>query len=442
MPDLTLDWLWLSFQIILLSMIIGREFLRPRNRNLYALLIASVILVLVHGQAWWLFNKFETHQTLIIRHLTQYISLAGARLANIYVGLFTFYLWGTYILVSRRKPPPIATRSPMLTQLVANNVSYLLAYSWTLTAGLLLLSLLGGPSKAFTEPGQAVAGQTVLLVALSLGKLPFMRKIATQAKINFLDMALLAITIGLTLINSRFLTAFIVLQIAILLNYCWREVSRILLFGVATAMIFIFIVYGIYRDTVLNMSDLVTFVTSTQGLSSLGDWFWGTNVEGFVGLAGILSYEMQQQGISHDAGLSTLTLFTQLIPNGLRNDPTLIIAPIAQTLGSLYPYSGSVVPPGLEQIYAHYGLFGIIGLGILLGYLMHWLHFQMLNPKADRLMIALTSVQSLNFIRGTLRNVFFFGLADMSMLWFYRVMMSINPRQREKLEQPLQQKLT
>ena len=431
--DLTLDWWWLYLQIALLSAIIVREVIRPRNRNLYAILITTTMLVLVQGQAWWVLARFEQGNTAI-RHLNQDISLDGARLANLYLGLAVLcYCIALALPAANRGVTRVSTR--VRSMLPETRLSYTMATIWTIVAGALLIQGMGGLRTAVTSPGAAIAGLTALLVATGLGKLPLLRRIATGGKPEIADVAIFGVAMLLTLINSRFLAAFALLQLALLLNYCWREAPRRSLLGLALGLVFIFIVYGLYRESAwryggVDLQKLSQLLVAPPENDTVLDWFYRANVEGFAGLAGLLTYESVNGPIAHDFGLSNLSIITQLLPNALRNDPSLPFRDVARFLESLYPSSGSVVSPGPETAYAHFGLPGILGLGALLGYLAGWLHAQMLNPRADRLKIALISVQSLNLVRSSFRNVIFFALADLAMLWIYRVMLTVGKRVR------------
>jgi hypothetical protein len=428
MNKLALDWLWLYLQIIVLVAVIARELIRPHKRNLYAILIPGVMLVLVQGQAWWMLSKFTHSDMANMRHLRQTISLDGARLANFYVGLSVICFVVTYAFFAPRgrsaaAPAPVKTRyyNPRLA-------SNLLAAVWVLVSGAILLHLAGGLNALMTRPGQAMAGGvTMFLMMTMLGKLPLFHKVAFLRRINLFDLALFTLVLFLFLVNSRFLAAFILLQLAVLLNYCWREVSRRGLLGLVLVMFLIFIVFGLYRDytAYFNGVKWVTlqkfFMTHMRGNDSL-EWFYRVNVEGFAGLAGILTFAADNGGIAHDFGLSNLGVITKFIPYAIRNDPAMPFMDIANALESLYPYHGSLIPSGMESAYAHFGLPGILGFGALLGYLTRWLHAKMSNPMADRVLIALLSICALHLIRGLFGGTFLLGSVEVIMLWVYRSM--------------------
>ena len=448
MSDFILDWICLFIQILMLLVIVVRELIQSRNRNLYAIFISVTILVLVQGQSWWLLSQFEKGSSNIV-HLYQFVSLESTRLANLYTGLFTVTLAITYTCytwISRSKSKKSLLLKPdiVVLKIEHNNstLSDIVILTWVVLFGIILVVLLGGLQEAIDSPGNSVGGQTVLLIAVSLGKIPLLKKLALKQRPKILDILIFGFTFLLTLINSRFLATFMLVQVMLIFNYCWKQIPRRWIISSSFIFIFIFIIYGLYRDNSVTNYGLDLF-ERLKGVSnrfdvgeSAVDWFYRTNVEGFVGLAGILTYENQVGGINHDFGLSNLTIFVQLIPNAIRNDQYLV-APLANFLRSLYPYpegKGSVVSPGLETAYAHFGLFGIIFLGFSLGYLAYFLHRMMLEQKQDRLLLGLLSIHSVNIVRTMFSYVLFFGLADWIILLVYRIILNFGKKQDKRAD--------
>lgn len=440
MSELFLDWIWLYIQFALLGIIIVREILRSRKRNLYAILIPATMLFLVQGQAWWILDKFESRNSNTFRHLYQYIDLDSTRLANLYAGLCVISLVTTYSWMKRRKRKKtlLAKSSPVKPRVQdsLNFTSYILIAAWVILFSGMLILLLGGLQAAINKPGQIVGGQTFLLITVSVGKIPLLHKIRFQQRVNKLDLLLFAVTFLVTLFNSRFLATFMLGQIVLLFNYCNKQISRRWMLGGVFVLILIFVVFGFYRDNAslsvgLSFSErLELLLDRFNDDESPLDWIYRTNLECFVGLAGILTYENAQGGIVHDFGFSNLLLFMLLLPNAIRNDSDLV-GPLFDFIKSLYPYKGSVVKPGLEAIYVHFGLPGILLLGVLLGYLMNSLHKKMLDLNEDRLRVALVSVQSVNILRTTFSKVLFFGLGDLTALFVYRVICSFGKKEEK-----------
>src|SRR5207247_1377864 len=106
----------------------------------------------------------------------------------------------------------------------------------------------------------------------------------------------------------------------ILLNYCWREISRRTMLALIGALFLIFIVFGLYREFNNRLAaqggfnpDALQAVLGNQLVPGIADWFYGLNVEGFGGLAGILTQEDYDGGLDHDYGLSTLRVVLQFV---------------------------------------------------------------------------------------------------------------------------------
>jgi hypothetical protein len=420
-----IDWSILVTQTAFLLIFIAVEFFRKHNRNLYVIYIFGTTLVLVQGQAFWVFDYFSSG-FFEIRHLLQVISIQGVKLANLYTFLFTLSLIISYSICysNTKKIADQADNTKYFrSKIYETPIFYGLVLAWVLISAWLLINLLGGIQTIIYNPGALVPGQTVLLIALSLGKLPLLRKLVLGFRVNLIEIMLFLIAFLLILFNSRFYAAFIVIQIFFIVNYCQKELSRSVLLIPAIILIFIFFVYGLYREY-QNYYDDITFENMTTFISNIpfggvSNWFYGGNVEGFVGFAGILTYEHNQGGIQHDFGISNLSLFTQLLPNAIRNSETF--KPLTDFLESFYPYPlQSIVAPGLENAYAHFGLFGVIGLGILLGFLAQWLHIKMTSRNVDRLGVGVLSVHSVLLVRGTFRAVLFFMLAEFVILGVYR----------------------
>jgi len=422
-----LSSVYLYIQIVVLVAIAISALRKKKERNLLTLVTIGTILVLVHGQAIWFMQKFEVDEIFSIVHLFQKISFSAISSSIQLLILFTF----SFVLGSFSFFFDDFSSFPHNPRKEISPFSYFLICSWVSINCSFLVYLLGGIFMALAQPGQSIGGQTMLLIAISLGKFPLFYKLSQRQAVKSIDILLFAITFLLTLFNSRFLASFILIQLLLIYNYAVREVPRKIMAYAAFALVFIFIGYGLYRDNAALNPDLTASERIFAAIERMTsdenpiNWFYRTNVEGFAGLAGLLTHIEENGPITHDLGLSNLTLFTQLIPNGLRNNPNLPFGTLASYFSSFYPYTGSVVPSGLENAYAHFGIFGILGLGILLGYLTRYLHWQLRLPTSNRLLWALLSVQVFNLIRGTFRNALFFGLADFVMCNLFMFILSL-----------------
>ena len=431
--DLTIDFGCLYFQIAILMVIIVREIARPSQRNIFAILISGGFLILVSGQALWMFSKFSDNGTDEILHLLQPISLRGAQLANYFASIAVICYGIIYRVRDKRRVVDYANLAVRYHRLQPSYLSYLFLYGWVIAMAIGVIVLAGGVIETIVAPGLNFSyGVTMFLIFISIGKFPLLQKLASNKEILLFDVWLFLVALLITLFNSRILVGMMLLQLVVIFNYCHREISRRALLMIPTILFLVFIVFGLYREyaslsvDAIDPEALLYFTIDYADVSTLLDWFYGANVEGFAGLAGIVTYDASVGGIVHDLGLSNLSFLTQFIPGVWRNDPTLPFKTISDALASMYPYEGSIVRPGLEIAYANYGVLGIIAFGSLLGYLTQFLHSAMTQANCDRLRMGVISVQSLRAIRGTFAHVIYFGLSDLIMLSLYRFLLKIS----------------
>jgi hypothetical protein len=426
------DFVWLYFHVAALILVIAREYARPQQRNLFAILISGAFLILVSGQGWWMLSRFEESGDNGVVHLYQYISLSAVRVANLYVGLAVLFFCVVYFLKDKKRRriqvPPSYKGSPCSI----SYKSYIFLYAWVFFVAINLSMSAGGLVASFTAPGLNFSyGVTMLLILLSFGKFPLFYKIVSKSKIHSADVVLFVIVIFFTLFNARLNVALILLQLVILHNYCRQEISRKILILIPGLAVIIFIVFGLYREYAsrflgegISQDLLFDFLSNYKDISIVLDWFYGMNVEGFAGLAGVLTYDATVGGIVHDFGLSNIIFLTHFIPGSLRNDPSLPFSQFSEFLRSIYPYpDGSVVSPGIEISFSNFGVMGVILFGGLLGYISQFSH-EVMSKSNSKVNIGIFSVQSLHLIRGTISNALFFGFSDLIMNYFYKIVLS------------------
>ena len=430
------DFIWIYLHISILLFVIVREYSRSYQRNLFAILISGTFLVLVSGQAWWMLSRFEENGENGMMHLYQYISLPAARLANFYVGLaVTFFAVFYFIKGKRRKkirfPVQYVNRSRPISQR-----AYIFLFVWVIVVSINLTMSAGGLIASLSAPGLNYAyGVTMHLILLSVGKLPLFYKIVYRGEIRKPDVILFLIVIFFTLLNARLNVGLILLQLVILVSYCRQEIPRKVLLLVPAFAVVIFIVFGLYREFasrqsgVIAQDELIAFVINFADFTMVLNWFYAMNVEGFAGLAGVLTYDHAIGGISFDFGASNISFVTQFIPGALRTDPSLPLSQFSEFLRSVYPYQeGSIIRPGIEIAYSNFWVVGIILFGALLGYSAQFFHVAMLRTNSATLVIGLISVQSLHLIRGPISNALFFGISDLIMLLFFKIVLAMFKR--------------
>lgn len=428
---MALDFFWLYLHISILLFVIVREYSRPSQRNLFAILISGTFLVLVSGQAWWMLSRFEESGENGMMHLYQYISLPAARMANFYVGLAVIF-FAIFYFIKRNRRYKTGVQTDCVSGRPINQRAYLFLFAWVVVISINLTMSAGGLIASLSAPGLNYAyGVTMYLILLSAGKLPLLYKIASRGEILKSDILLFLIVVFFTLLNARLNAGLILLQLVIIVNYCRHEISRKVLLLVPTFAVIIFIVFGLYREFasrqsgVIAQDELIAFVIDYADFTMVFDWFYAMNVEGFAGLAGVLTYDKAIGGISFDFGLSNISFITQFIPGALRTDPSLPLSQLSEYLRSIYPYQeGSIIRPGIEIAYSNFWVIGIVLFGALLGYFAQFFHAAMLRINSSTLAIGLISVQSFHSIRGPISNALFFGMSDLIMLLLFKIVLS------------------
>jgi hypothetical protein len=398
-----------------------RELLKPAKKNLVLVLVFAASLGVVQMQAVWLFQKFETTSGRIT-HIIQSLSLPAAKTANLLTTLFVIILCSV-VYGFERNPPrwrPISDRPGAMETFR----SYAVTTCWVLFFGAALIAILGGIQKAIEDPGQFVPGQAFLLILVSIGKVPLVRKIGLRRAVQPIDIVLYTIMFVVTLFNSRFLGAFALLQLAVIYHYRRKEASLGVIVGIGAALVGIFVFFGLYRDyavvkyTTGGATSLEYVERSVTNGDAL-DWLYSKDVEGFVGLVGILTYESDQGKLDHDYGMSNLQLFTQLVPANLRTDANLPFKSLSDTFEKSYPYRGTIVPSGLEASYAHFGIFGPLLLAVGLGYLIMLMHRLLLETQEASVPASLVSVHLMSLVREMLWTTSFFILGDLFAVFCY-----------------------
>ena len=425
--DLSADWLKLYIQCGVLGTLLLREVLRPRRRNLFAIFVIATLLTLVQGQAWWVFTQFDRTGYDHIQVAYNAFGIESAKRANSCLMLATLCFAGCLLLADCIRWKKVREVSWLKIRSQYSSVTYFLVGLWMTLATVSLITRVGGIEVALTKPGQMVGGQTFWLLAVGLGKWPLIEKLLSRSRISSLDLLFYGWALLVTLFNSRFLTAFAVLQLIVAINYCRKEVSRMSIMALAVPALAIFILFGIYRHIAHRLDvDASDSVASEVAASSKNfavvDWFYGLNVEAFTGVAGVIDYEQKQGGLAHDYGLSELAILTNYIPNHIRTNPDLVFYDWSQLLTNAYPYSASVVPSGFELSYGHFGLAGMMLYAAVLAAATKAMHLCSLARGGVQVVGILIGIQLLNGVRASLFGaMMFFGLADLVTFTIYRL---------------------
>jgi hypothetical protein len=401
-------------QFLVLGTLLGRDlFLKKTEGNLVSILFYAFLLFTVSGQNLYVLSVVESGE--IPLHLFGHtISEQGFKTATLLVTLSVMIMAfiSEYSEVQRPQQN-INSRRKYKVEKPLNPVYYTIVYTITLTAIAWLIAVLGGIQALLFSPGQMVGGQVLPLILMQIAKFPITYKIINRLKIDRLDVWIFIPYIIVTMLNSRRQSIVPLLQLIIAYHYYCNRIKISRLVFAAVPVFLIVFVYGFYRDfnnfyTEYTWSNFVEFYDKNSFFES----FYRLQVEGFSGLAGIVSYDLTN-GISYDFGLSNLKVIVQLLPYEIRNSA---FKDLAETVYNVYPYQGSVVPTGYEAAFANFGVLGIFGLSILCGTLVNRMHLYLMRgtkmSDAKSMIVIFSSVNLNLFLGGALWNFLYWFLAD------------------------------
>src|SRR5476651_525849 len=172
-----IDWTLLFVQISLLIFIIVSEILRKKQRNLFAIFVSATLLILVQGQAWWVFKQFESLKVTRLDFVINTFTLANARTANYYYTICIVCFAFTVILFRKLRWSKSKRQVSEVPKNHSTAAGYLFVGIWTLMMSAALVAQVGGLDSAITKPGQNVGGQTVFLLGIGIAKWPLILKI-------------------------------------------------------------------------------------------------------------------------------------------------------------------------------------------------------------------------------------------------------------------------
>jgi hypothetical protein len=401
-------------QFLVLGTLLGRDlFLKKNEGNLVSILFYSFLLFTVSGQNLYVLSVVEAGE--IPLHLFGHtISEQGFKTATLLVTLSVMVMSFISEYSEIQRPQQhVNSRRKYKAEKPLNPAYYTIVYAITFTAIAWLTAVLGGIQALLFSPGQMVGGQVLPLILMQIAKFPITYKIINKLKIDRLDVWIFIPYIIVTMLNSRRQSIVPLLQLIIAYHYYCNRIKISRLIFAVIPVFFIVFVYGFYRDfnnfyTEYTWSNFVEFYDKNSFFES----FYRLQVEGFSGLAGIVSYDLTN-GISYDFGLSNLKVIVQLLPYEIRNSA---FKDLAETVYNVYPYQGSVVPTGYEAAFANFGVLGIFGLSILCGTLVNRLHLYLMRgtkmSDAKSMIIIFSSVNLNLFLGGALWNFLYWFLAD------------------------------
>ncbi len=399
--------------IILGGLLLQNIVLKQDKGNLISILFYAFLLFTVSGQNLYILSVVESGE-IPLNLFGHTISEQGFKLATLLVTLSIIIMAFVSEYSEIKQPPnhPVSRRKYKVEKPL-NRIYYFVVYIITFTAIMWLIAVLGGIQALLFSPGQMVGGQVLPLILMQIAKFPITYKIINKIKINYLDIWIFFPYVVVTMLNSRRQSIVPLLQLIIAYHYFGKRIKFARLILAAIPVFLIVFVYGFYRDfnnfyTEYTWSNFVEFYEK----NSFFEDFYRLQVEGFSGLAGIISYDFTSH-INYDFGLSNLKVIVQLLPYEIRNSA---FKDLAETVYNVYPYQGSVVPSGYEAAFANFGILGIFGLSLLCGFLINRMHLYLMKgtkmSDTKSMIIVFSSVNLNLFIGGALWNFVYWFLAD------------------------------
>jgi hypothetical protein len=380
-------------------------------------------LVLIEGQALYVLSDLIENSEPVY-YANNVITYKSFTLANLVLTISVFIFFLIYYATPRRKG---FENFKKLSKLQETFFSYTVVAAIVLIACGLLIRLLGGIKSFYYSLGRMVGGQVMFMILISIGKLPLFNKIVLNRKPSYIDWSLFLISTLMIMLNSRGMALLIILQYFVLGYYSGINNQNIFKTILKAGIIsfFIIIVYGGVRDYVTPVQTFeglmeYYFRNDSMKIFEMKDLFFRFMIGTFTGLAGILNTYITS-GINYDFGIMNLHLLTHLVPYKIRMS---VLYDIEKWLAE-FSVSGSVVPGGYESSFIHLGFVGIFIFSIAIGVLPKLLHNQLLSIKSDRLKYGILAVYILVMLMVALWNVLFWILAELSILFLYRLILSV-----------------
>jgi hypothetical protein len=389
-----------------------------RRKAMLMLFFQLAFSALVTSQALW-FSLTAVKDV----GATQYVGYGAFTLQDALVTMLMFLcfqvaLYATTLFISRRlRSEPASTTlkqdeprtvsvSRVRETIIFSSVALVVASAMILNAG--------GIGNFVFSPGDMIPGQTFLLLALGVLKWNVLNRLSYRMPVSAMSLAYFGIYLFFCLFTSRFLAVFSMLQLVMYLHYYKRPISFSRLFVAMIPIVAVVFIYGIYRDISRNevvrdapLEDWVAAVLVF--MPNFFDWFFSNNTEIFSGVADAV--RQLREGAEIDLLVPEFRAVFLLLPNFIRTDGDLFFASLVEGLTASGVKSNSVIASGFERFVLGLGIPGFALYGIVLLFFLYAAELTLRSQR--RSFLAVTSVQALNGMRGSLAGVLlFFGVAD------------------------------
>lgn len=373
-------------QIWILIILLVRTY---HNKNIIGYFYLIVYFLLIVIQEIWMYDFFDNGTNSKIELVYHELLYTSYIKSVVYV---TFSLLIIFIIDSLFKKK---LKISNLKTINSNNIN---VYIFFLIIFIIITINYGGIYGMILMPGQNLdPGLTMFLMLLGIGRFPLYEALLNKRKTNFYKSLAFFLVFLIYILNSRFLAVFIILElITVLLKM--RLLSLYRFFYLNFLILSIVILFGLYRNFTSDTNSeeyILTYIYEYFFSGELLNWLYYSNIEAFIGLAGIVSYD-DIYGINFDYGLSHLSYIFKLVPYFIRD----LFSDEVKYLDNLYPYNRSIISSGLENAYAAFGLFGIVLFSIFISFLYNYSNSKINSNSNFLILYIVLPISMLHLLRG------------------------------------------
>lgn len=340
------------------------------------------------------------------------ITYESAEKASFYILLFLVVFLGL---------KQLRTWNPIPIQFSIKPYSWIISFL-TFIFIFLLLQKTGGISNSIENPGQNNGGQTILILGVAAGRIPFLYQFILK-KIRIFDSLLYILILLVILFNSRFIAITLLVELTILYSLFYKKIQLQNIIYLGVISIFIIFGYGLYRDFSYRF-EAKTFATFINYLKEVDfnialEWFYYYNIEGFSGFSNVI--RVINQGASLDYGISQLNAIFSILPNSLKTSDSLIFKELIFIINDSFPSKGSVVPSPMEIFYGNFGFLGVILYALVFSATINYIQKKIYSEKSMYIVfwVCLLSFCLSGFRGNIIGILIFFGIISFGFFWIY-----------------------
>ncbi|MFT4172266.1 MAG: hypothetical protein QM639_06880 [Rhodocyclaceae bacterium] len=347
-------------------MCVAGAYVAYRKSLVFYSLFCLIFIVLVVFQSVQIALDFEVSN--YPSYLEHEISVAGYSEALVYVALTSTFFFLISLLNKTVRFECVRRRRVF----APGSSLYVFLYAYSGLLSIILVFFVVGLDVYLqsSRPG-FVSGSTIFLVGLSPGIFPVLFKSMYGDRVSIYDLGLFLLVLVVTFTFSRIhAIAYILILAFTRATHHYRGLSpaqkglpgigRYLIGCVMLAMVAL--IFGAIRDalnyTDADVSRIADFVLENKELSLLSvERNYRVGVEAMSSLAGAMSTgQGDPWGSPWIAFSIVIRGFLQVLPGGIKP----LIEFFTDDVETLYWYTASVLPPGIESAYVAFGYFGTV----------------------------------------------------------------------------------